>query len=176
MLKFEGGQPTPLSVLLEEIASAQREHGIEGISLIGGEPTAHADGAAPLAREVQRMGLSVMVYSGYTLEALQAQANPLVRDLLAHTDLLVDGPYLKDQPESNRRWIGSANQRVHFLSQRYREDDPNWQQPNTLEIRLENGQLSVNGFPARAAVGLWKRPPQPKPPASEKPESKTNSN
>jgi hypothetical protein len=30
--------------------------------------------------------------------------------------------------------------------------------PNTLEIRLRDGELSVNGFPARSAVGLWKRP------------------
>ena len=31
-------------------------------------------------------------------------------------------------------------------------------QRNTLEVRLRGGELSVNGFPARSAVGLWKRP------------------
>ena len=84
--------------------------------------------------------------------------DPAVADLLAHTDILVDGPYLRDQPEKRRRWIGSANQQIHFLSERYRADDPRWLLPNTLEIRLDNGELSVNGFPARHAVGLWRRP------------------
>ena len=27
-----------------------------------------------------------------------------------------------------------------------------------LEVRLNGLELTVNGFPARAAVGLWKRP------------------
>jgi hypothetical protein len=27
-----------------------------------------------------------------------------------------------------------------------------------LEIRLRGPELVVNGFPARSAVGLWKRP------------------
>jgi anaerobic ribonucleoside-triphosphate reductase activating protein len=70
----------------------------------------------------------------------------------------VDGPYLRDRPELRRRWIGSANQRVHFLTDRYRADDPRWLLPNTLEIRLRGPELTVNGFPARSAVGLWKRP------------------
>ena len=59
---------------------------------------------------------------------------------------------------SRRRWIGSANQRVHFLSGRCDADDPRWLLPNTLEIRLRGIELTVNGFPARSAVGLWKRP------------------
>ena len=55
------------------------------------------------------------------------------------------------------RWIGSANQRVHFLSERYSPDDPRWRLPNTLEIRLEGGAVTINGFPSMAAAGLWKR-------------------
>jgi anaerobic ribonucleoside-triphosphate reductase activating protein len=63
-------------------------------------------------------------------------------------------------PDTKRRWIGSTNQRIHFLTDRYRADDSCWQQPNTLEIRLDAAGLSVNGFPAASAVGLWKRPPK----------------
>jgi anaerobic ribonucleoside-triphosphate reductase activating protein len=99
-----------------------------------------------------------MVYSGFTLEEARARADPAIDDLLAHTDLLVDGPYIRERPEPRRRWIGSANQRVHFFTDRYREDDPCWLLPNTLEIRLRGRELTVNGFPARSAVGLWKRP------------------
>ena len=98
-----------------------------------------------------------MVFSGYTLAEARGLSDPAVADLLAHTDLLVDGPYLRDRPESRRRWVGSANQQIHFLTDRYRADDPRWLLPNTLEIRLRAGEVSVNGFPARRAVGLWKR-------------------
>jgi anaerobic ribonucleoside-triphosphate reductase activating protein len=99
-----------------------------------------------------------MIFSGYTLAEARGLPDPAVAELLAETDILVDGPYIREQPETRRRWIGSANQRVHFLSDRCRADDPRWLQPNTLEVRLAGGELTVNGFPAPGAVGLWKRP------------------
>jgi len=45
----------------------------------------------------------VMVFSGFTLAEIHAAADPDALDLLAHTDLLVDGPYLRDRPEHRRR-------------------------------------------------------------------------
>jgi anaerobic ribonucleoside-triphosphate reductase activating protein len=159
-LPFEGGESWKLTDLLAEIDEAQTEEGIEGITLLGGEPLAHAAGAAALATAAWRRDLSVMVFSGYTIEQARAMTDLAVADLLAHTDILVDGPYVRELPDTKRRWIGSTNQRIHFLTDRYRADDPCWQQPNTLEIRLDTTGLSVNGFPARSAVGLWKRPPK----------------
>jgi anaerobic ribonucleoside-triphosphate reductase activating protein len=158
MLPFEGGRMVRLADLLRQVRHAAAEQGVEGITLLGGEPLAHAFGAAALARVVHAAGLSVMVFSGYTLAEARQMADSAVADLLAHTDILVDGPYLRERPEARRRWIGSANQQVHFLSDRYCADDPRWLLPNTLEIRLSGGELSVNGFPARHAVGLWRRP------------------
>jgi anaerobic ribonucleoside-triphosphate reductase activating protein len=159
MLSFQGGQTWRLADVLEDIQSAAAQTGIEGITLLGGEPLAHAAGAAVLARQVRLRGLSVMVFSGYTLEEARNLPESAVQDLLDHTDILVDGPYLRELPETRRRWIGSANQRVHFLTDRYRADDPCWNRPNTLEIRLQRGEIKVNGFPAPAAAGLWKRLP-----------------
>ena len=97
-----------------------------------------------------------MIYSGYTLDEIKVQPDPAVHALLKMTDVLVDGPYDREQPDTQRRWIGSTNQHVHFLSDRYRPDEPCWVQRNTLEIRVRDGQIVVNGFPAPAAVGLWK--------------------
>lgn len=157
-------RPRRLADLLSEVTEAHKGHGIEGITLLGGEPLAHAAGAVALAKSVRERGLSVMVFSGYTLEQAREMADPAVAELLALTDILVDGPYVRERPDTERRWIGSTNQRIHFLTDRYRADDGCWRQRNTLEIRLVGGELSVNGFPAPAAVGLWKglKPPRPR--------------
>src|SRR5437868_11851980 len=98
-----------------------------------------------------------MVFTGYTLDEARRLPDPAVADLLALTDILVDGPYVRELPETQRRWIGSANQRIHFLTDRYRADDPCWRQRNTLEIRLRGAELTVNGFPAPRSAGLWRR-------------------
>jgi anaerobic ribonucleoside-triphosphate reductase activating protein len=151
-LPFHGGQTRTLAELLAELDRAD----VEGVSLLGGEPFAHAPGAAALARAARLRGLTVMVYTGYTIEEIQTLPDPAAADLLAQTDVLVDGPYVRELPDTDRRWIGSTNQRVHLLTDRYRADDPCWRQRNTLEVRVRGGEITVNGFPAPGAVGLWK--------------------
>lgn len=157
-LPFKGGTTRTVESLIEQIAGAKDEHGIEGITFLGGEPFAHAEPAAAIAEAARKRGLTVMIFTGYTIEELE-QSEPSLTlragELLAHTDLLVDGPYLREQPDTTRRWIGSTNQRIHFLTDRYRFDDQ-WRKRNTLEIRVVGSEITVNGFPARNAVGLWK--------------------
>jgi anaerobic ribonucleoside-triphosphate reductase activating protein len=96
-----------------------------------------------------------MVFSGFTVEELRARPEPEVAELIAATDILVDGPYIREQPDTERRWIGSRNQGVHFLTPRYALDEQ-WRKKNTLEIRVDKDGISVNGFPGSDAVGLWK--------------------
>jgi anaerobic ribonucleoside-triphosphate reductase activating protein len=156
-IPFAGGEAMTLAAVLEQVDAA-RGQGIEGITLLGGEPLAHAAGAAALATAVRQRGLTVMVFSGYTIEEARAKGDPAIDALLAQTDILVDGPYVRGLPDTERRWIGSTNQRIHFLSDRYRANDPCWRERNTLEIRVRGTEVSVNGFPARQAVGLWRKP------------------
>src|SRR3954451_22633901 len=59
MLPFAGGRGLPLPDVLEQIKTAMAQ-GIAGVTLLGGEPLAHAAGAAALAREVRLLGLTVM--------------------------------------------------------------------------------------------------------------------
>jgi anaerobic ribonucleoside-triphosphate reductase activating protein len=157
MLPFAGGMPMHLAEVVAELMIAKTRHAVEGITLLGGEPFAHAAGAAALAEAAHALDLSVMVFTGYTLDELCDATDPAMHRLLASADILVDGPYQRDRPETKRRWIGSANQRAHFLSKRCSANDPRWRLPNTLEIRLQGGAVTVNGFPALSAVGLWKR-------------------
>jgi anaerobic ribonucleoside-triphosphate reductase activating protein len=157
MLPFEGGKSMAVETLCERILAAQQDHAIEGITLLGGEPFAHVPAARPLAECAHANDLSVMIFSGFTLEGLRGR-DSATDALLAATDILVDGPYERELPDRARRWIGSTNQRIHFLSPRYRADDPIWQLPNTLEIRWQDGELSINGFPSPSTKRLWQRP------------------
>ncbi|GIW81546.1 MAG: hypothetical protein KatS3mg105_3353 [Gemmatales bacterium] len=157
MLPFSGGQQIVATEIVEQMAIAKERFAVEGVTFLGGEPLAHASAAALLAREARELDLTVMVFSGYTLAEIRAFADPDVSDLLANTDILVDGPFNRDVPETRRRWIGSSNQQVHFLSDRYRPDDPCWHKANTLEIRWTGTELVVNGFPAPQARNLWQR-------------------
>ena len=156
MLSFNGGTTIPSSDVIQQIQTARATQGIEGITLIGGEPFAHANSAAPIASAARAMNLSVMIFSGYTIEELRSQADPAVAELLQLCDLLVDGRYEKTQPDTSRRWIGSANQKMHFLTDFYASDHPDWNSKDTLEIRWNGDEVLINGFPAADAKSLWK--------------------
>lgn len=161
MLPFDQVDAIRFEDVLTQLKESKDRSGIEGITLLGGEPFAHAQGAAALARSARGMGLSVMVFTGYTLAELSVMVQPAVADLLGQIDLLVDGRYMQEHPEPRRRWIGSANQQMHFLTNRYQPDDPCFLHSNTLEIRLEGVNLMVNGFPARSVSSFWRRPVRP---------------
>ncbi len=155
-LPFKGGTATGWEEIAAQLSKAKSDSDIEGITLLGGEPFAHAEGAAALAEAAQSLGLTVMVFTGYLIEDLAANRDRTASQLLAATDILIDGPYERERPDTERRWVGSTNQRIHFLTDRYRADDPCWRQRNTLEIRVRGAEIVVNGFPAIPALGLWK--------------------
>jgi anaerobic ribonucleoside-triphosphate reductase activating protein len=148
MWPAEGGTGVSVGDLLQIVERAHGREGIEGITLLGGEPFAQAAPLAEVGREVQRRNLSVMTFTGYTLAELRAMSE--AAELLEATDLLVDGRYERDRPDKRRRWIGSENQVLHFLSDRYDRTDPRLSQPNTIELRLRAGSLTVNGCPEPA--------------------------
>lgn len=156
MLPFSGGEPVSVSDLVMQFRHAVESNPhVEGVTLLGGEPFSHP-GVEIFARGVRELGGSVMIFTGFTLSELKARPETHVPKLLAETDLLVDGPFLREQPDTTRRWIGSRNQQIHFLTDRY-QPDAVWQESDTLEIRLQDGEVTVNGFPAPSAVGMWRR-------------------
>ncbi len=167
-LPFSGGQRKTVDEMMDLLNRSRDQFGIEGITLLGGEPFAHAAAGLALARAARNLQLSTMVFSGYTLEDLRQRPESEVAELLDLTDILVDGPYVREQPDTERRWIGSTNQRIHFLTERYSFDEQ-WKKRNTLEIRVLGREISVNGFPASNAVGLWKGWKRKKPLPTPKP-------
>jgi anaerobic ribonucleoside-triphosphate reductase activating protein len=153
MFKADAGTVWDVAELAAHIVKTPM---LEGLTLLGGEPFAQAEACAALARAVRAHDdqLSVMVFSGYTLDDLLLRtAEPGIAALLANTDLLVDGRYEHDQPEpeGGRRWIGSRNQVMHHLSTFYVPEDPRLRAPNTIELRLDAGGLTVNGWPQGSA-------------------------
>ena len=58
------------------------------------------------------IGKDVTVYTGWTLEALEAMHDPDVDALLGACDVLVDGPFLEAQKNLDLAFRGSENQRL----------------------------------------------------------------
>jgi len=155
MLPFVERSRRTVDDVVADVLAARDAHDIEGVSLLGGEPTRQAGPLADVAAAVQAAGLSVMLYSGYTLAELHAEGDDDVRRLLSHVDLLVDGRYDETSRTTQRRFIGSDNQVLHFLTSRYRHDDPRFAAGNTVELRItmgpDGGLFVLNGWPVHGS-------------------------
>lgn len=142
---INGGIETEVDELATRIL---REPGIEGITFLGGEPFFQARALSMLGHILKDEGLSVMTFTGYIYEDLLQSGNQDYLDLLKVTDLLIDGPFQRENLDTTRAWVGSSNQRYHFLTDRYihlKEKIMNI--PNRLEVRLDpEGRVKVNGL------------------------------
>jgi len=136
-------------VQIEEIAARIFEvPDIEGVTFLGGEPFDQAEALAELGKIIREQGLSIMTFTGYVLEKILKSPRKGWHDLLNVTDLLLDGPYIRDLTYTSRPWVGSSNQRYHFLTPRYRHLETRLLNiPNRIEVHLQpDGTVLINGL------------------------------
>ncbi|WMI80811.1 anaerobic ribonucleoside-triphosphate reductase activating protein [Anaerotignum sp. MB30-C6] len=85
---------------------------LDGVTLSGGEPLDQPIPCKHIAEGAKKLGLNVWAYTGYLWENLLDQKNPNVMNLLQHIDVLIDGPFLKEQRSLELQFCGSKNQRL----------------------------------------------------------------
>lgn len=142
----DGGEEVTVEEMAERVL---RLSDVEGITFLGGEPFEQAEALSALGRRVREAaGLSVMTFTGYVLEDILRSPRQGWHDLLDVTDLLLDGPYIRSLTDMSRPWIGSSNQRYHFLTSRYRHLEAELARtPNRIEVRLQpDGKILINGL------------------------------
>lgn len=140
---FDAGMPMETDCVFNLIAATPN---IEGVTFLGGEPFEQAEAVGDLAEKVKHEGMSVTVFTGYVYDELIAKNDSNIKHLLEMTDLLIDGPFIREQFDLNRPWVGSANQRYLFLTDRYSEDDLK-DINNQIEVRISpDGKTLINGM------------------------------
>jgi anaerobic ribonucleoside-triphosphate reductase activating protein len=142
-LPFTGGDLREISELAGWLNGLPAE--VTGLTLSGGEPMAQAQ---PLARLVEqaraRRDWSVMSFSGYTIEHLRLHGTADQHRLMDQLDILVDGPYLAER-HADLLWRGSANQRLHFLTDRHVR--PPLDVSAGIELQLTDDEVKWIGVP-----------------------------
>ena len=108
---FSGGSFVEIEDLIRQI---KQNPLLDGITLSGGEPFEQAAGFGELAMRAQKLGYSVMTYTGYTYEYIQKNMELIEgwKKLLTWTDILVDGKFDITKKSMLLNFRGSYNQRI----------------------------------------------------------------
>jgi anaerobic ribonucleoside-triphosphate reductase activating protein len=141
-----------VSARLDHVAEWLHGLPVSKLTLSGGEPFEQASALAALVDLLRaEREWSVTVYSGYRLELLEQELRPGSQDLLARTDLLIDGRYREDL-HAELLWRGSANQRLHLLTDRVHL--PVADRSAGVEFRLaSDGSFELVGVPPEPLSG-----------------------
>ncbi len=100
---------------ITDIAKKSKEkYDIEGVTLLGGEPTLQKY-LAELSRELHKVDLGVILFTGY-------KVNQLNESLISSVDLIIDGQFIESKIDNQRNLVGSTNQTFNHVSQRYVND------------------------------------------------------
>ncbi|WP_372365592.1 4Fe-4S single cluster domain-containing protein [Candidatus Uabimicrobium sp. HlEnr_7] len=120
---------------------------VDGITLLGGEPLQQPEEVKKFLQYLRKMcDLSVMLFTGYTWKYIKTQ--PTLMDIISLCDLVVAGPYIQKYTPTSRRWIGSENQTIHFVTERYQHLQGDWEyHRNEVEFHIKDGEIIVNGTP-----------------------------
>lgn len=131
----------PVERLMSRLRGAIAD--LDGITISGGEPLEQAPALLRLLRMVsEQTELSVILFSGHTLEEIKALADG--PEILCLVDVLIAGRFVEGLREPSGL-LGSANQEIHFLSERYSPRD--FAKVEPAEIRFDSdGRVSVSGI------------------------------
>lgn len=120
-----------LEELLQIVKTAREKFGIEGVTYSGGEPTLQ-QGLPSLTEGIHSLGLGVISFTGRNYED--------VKDVLHDCDVVLDGAYIEELRDKKRRILGSTNQKIICLTDRYL-DCEEWflnESQKTIEVNISD--------------------------------------
>ena len=90
----------------------------------------------------------MIIFTGYKREEITESRFKGCNRLLNATDLLIDGEFEQHNIETKRNWVGSNNQRFHYLSNFYTSEIETKTLAVTNEWRISlQGDIVGNGLP-----------------------------
>lgn len=113
---YDGGKEVPAD-LSQQIIQAISANGIQrNFSILGGEPLCpeNREFVNNIINKVKQNypTIKIFIWTGYTLEDLQKENNPIINSILSNIDTLIDGPYVDELRDLTLELRGSKNQKI----------------------------------------------------------------
>lgn len=107
---FNNGKQVSISELMIKIKSEDFN-----VTLTGGDPLYHPEEVAELAKMISFGGYTLWIYTGFVWEDIVNE--PIFREVLKYTEVIVDGPFIKEFKDPDLLFRGSSNQRLIKVSE-----------------------------------------------------------
>ena len=119
---FDGGYEFTQETL-DDIIKSLKANGVQrNLSLMGGEPLHQQNEFLTnlIITEVKKVypNIKITLWTGYIYEDLLQRHDKILENILSNVDVLIDGPFIKEQRDITLAMRGSRNQRVINLKEK----------------------------------------------------------
>lgn len=143
--KLDRGKNIKINDIYDQIIEAN----LKEVTVSGGEPFLQAKSLGELTELLHKADVGIIIYTGNKYEDLIAGNNIHISKVLQNIDILIDGEYINELNEG-QSMVGSSNQRVIQLSNRYSQDLINQtygHNERNVEFLIDNSSIFVVGVP-----------------------------
>ena len=107
---MNGGKWMGVDELLELIKADE----FSNVTFSGGDPFYQVDAFTELARRIkEETAKTIWCWTGFTIEEIRADEH--LAQMLPYLDVVVDGPFILEQRDTQLLFRGSPNQRIIYL-------------------------------------------------------------
>ena len=136
---FKGGEEKDTESIIQDILNTKN---IEGVTFLGGEPFEQFEALYKITCAVKEASLSVLCFTGKKYKEIKEKYSKI----LPFIDILIDGEFVEEKLDYSRPWVGSSNQKYHFLTKRYDKSILK-EYKNKAEINIKkDGKVVINGM------------------------------
>ena len=106
---------------VEDLLEVIKADDLSDVTFSGGDPFYQVEAFTELARRIKaETRKTIWCWTGFTLEEIQASEE--LSQMLPYLDVLVDGPFILEQRDTDLLFRGSPNQRIIYLHGKPPED------------------------------------------------------
>ncbi len=117
---------------IDDIMKVIKADSLSNVTFSGGDPFYQVEGFTALAKRIkQETKKTIWCWTGFTIEEIRADER--LAQLLPWIDVLVDGPFILEQRDTQLLFRGSPNQRIIYLH----GDPPDDTAPGTIRITFK---------------------------------------
>lgn len=141
-----------ISLSVEELFNKVANNPVEGITILGGEPLDQSEELLKFLKLLKsKTNWGIMLFTGYTWETILK--SPDKKKVIDMCDLVISEPFIQKLLSNKRRWIGSSNQKIHFITDRYKYLENNWEPYyKEIEFHIKDGEIIINGMPIESGI------------------------
>jgi anaerobic ribonucleoside-triphosphate reductase activating protein len=110
---MDGGVEMNVAEIVERLLAPEGKPR-DGVTILGGEPFLQPKGLLALMQSLKQRDQHITLYTGYTLDDLIGRNDRTISRIFELTDILIDGPFVKELSDNAGEYVGSTNQRIVF--------------------------------------------------------------